>query len=852
MRLTKYIIILIFFASPTWALNVELVVKETQGIARTNEMVHNGIPIAKSENITATTNLIIEDSFGSQVEASFEILSRWNGGPTDTSNEIQWLLVSFPATVSGNSTATYYLKIGTPISHSTTISVTDGASDITVATGGSTFVISETAATVFDTLKRGVNTIASSNGSTTSTINGQSAASGGAPTVTIERETDHYVCILSEGQYSNTPVGSSISEPIYYKFRYEFYAGDPTAYVSHKFYWPGSTSLDNNNPITLDGVSVILPDMSGYSSTDIRLDSDTYYAGVVTSVAYIEQERRTLYADADNASINHNASSDSQTYATAPMLLNFATNGSVGVSIDQMKNFAPQKISTDSNGKITIHPMSNGQYFAACQGAWSRFAVSVLDNDATYSEFINDVLAPLEHRLFAFPTRTYVSSSGVFLEFPNNNSDTNWENELSGMISTSGTWYTSTQRNQGLMTWGSTIRYDYEIGSNTDWAKWYDGAVVTNYHNVQSNTVFEFIRNGDPDVIYNWAYPYARRMLHTQIIQPNDSISSTYMGWGYSGYQRYRADTNSSHCYFDNLFLYYYLSGDKEVIDILNVGADTRDDWYTRDPGGDLNDQDSDDAAFVDYTGRVASQVASIFNFLGHTYDSKYLDDFKHMYNHATSQSLVLLSNGDGKEYGFIAGDTDVTTGFITTQFWMNANYFMHYLYCLYNEQGNVSLGSSSITVERLFKAIANSYQVYVSDVDGDGTWSGSWLNQGTVSYTGNKIGGTITEIALYPSSDSYLYVSGKTACVTLIARAAKMNDNTVLESFAQGGVTYIEGTAQFSGISNTPIDKVNGLYLTRYLYALGSLYNNSANSTAAIGVGTTTNIGSGTTVNIQ
>jgi hypothetical protein len=87
-------------------------VKEQEGISRSSEMVHNGVPIAKTENIKSTSGLIITDSTGAQIPTTFEVLSRWNGDPDDVDKEIQWLLVSFPASVGANQTATFYLKDG--------------------------------------------------------------------------------------------------------------------------------------------------------------------------------------------------------------------------------------------------------------------------------------------------------------------------------------------------------------------------------------------------------------------------------------------------------------------------------------------------------------------------------------------------------------------------------------------------------------------------------------------------------------------------------------------------------------------------------------------------------------------
>src|SRR5687768_17561807 len=81
-------------------------VRDTAGAGRTGEVVRSGVPVSRASALFSTENLRVVDANGVAVPAQFKVLARWNAGRGDTSAPIQWLLVSFPATVAANATAT--------------------------------------------------------------------------------------------------------------------------------------------------------------------------------------------------------------------------------------------------------------------------------------------------------------------------------------------------------------------------------------------------------------------------------------------------------------------------------------------------------------------------------------------------------------------------------------------------------------------------------------------------------------------------------------------------------------------------------------------------------------------------
>ncbi len=869
---------------------IPLQIQETLGIDRSDEMVHNGIPVALEDQWFSVSNLIVEDSSGTQVPATFEVLSRWAGGKDDTSKPIQWLLVAFPASVSANGTANFYIRQGTPVSPNTRVVVNEAADNYTIDTGAAQFVINKNSLTLFDAISREGGQLTSGNGGSQSKIRnsaevpGQSAtqpsASANPPQITFERQNDHCVVIKAEGNYANTPLGffdsnnnADHTKPLSYKIRYEFYAGSPTVTVYHKFYWSGVNTyyynwddeLDTTNsrqiyismglPIIVENVSMTLPGLSGCNATEVYADASTMLSGSLTGSqsASVAQRLREPFDSPHVAEVNLGSDSTSTQFATRPMLINRSANGALAVSIDHMEYFEPQSIRTDAQGRITVNVMDGNQYFSSFQGAWARVGISALPADATYADTLQKNYAPLNQRLFAFPTNAYTAASKVLLEVlltPNGSSDQQLQKYYTEMkeITDFSREFKEDEGFRGLMTWGSLPRYLSETGSGTGWDKIYSGARLTDYHSGWYNVVHQFLLEGDPQHLYDLSFPGARRMLHTQILQPDAERSESYMGWAPCGYQRYREQINSSHSYFENLYNYYYMTGDMEVIDILQVSGETTRQWYTRESNGDLNDQDSGGESYVNHAGRAGCQIGLIYNFLGHTYDAGFLNDWRHMFNHVFSRSVLLLDN-NGTEYGFLSYDElDGSSPVQTNQFWMSALYTMHNLYTFYNEYGDVALGSSNLEVSRVFEGLANTYKDYVpticiGDVDsdscggrtGDGTWNGSWSNAAMVDYSGNKVGGTLTEVTSYYGSDPVLYVPEKSMLASVMLRAGQMTGNSDLTSFALEGVDWTINVSMVgrdnsfaednggdrNGASTDTWSKVNAMLFARLRHAM-------------------------------
>ncbi len=161
------------------------------------------------------------------------------------------------------------------------------------------------------------------------------------------------------------------------------------------------------------------------------------------------------------------------------------------------------------------------------------------------------------------------------------------------------------------------------------------------------------MRSGEVEWLDELAFPGALRTLHTQIMQCAPGDPWFYCGQAPTGYGAYRADFNSSHAYFENLFLYYWLTGDSTVVDVVRRGADSMRRLVCPDRGAApvtvarlpdgppcsaTHPPDNPSSLF---TGRVAGQWAAAYRFLGlASEDPSFLEDYRSSLARALTQSL--------------------------------------------------------------------------------------------------------------------------------------------------------------------------------------------------------------------
>lgn len=807
----------------------ELVVRETKGISRDNEMIHNGVPIPKNLGLFDPSAIHLENSDGTPVDADFEVLARWGGGVSDSTKPIQWLLVSFRASVPANAVGSYFVVSGQRTNSGIKLNITEDINKIQVNTGAAQFSISKNTFNVLESLSLSSNPSVSLGGGALGaatiqvfdegTSTNKPLMTAQAPTeVVLERVTDLFATVKVTGYFNNAPYAGVKWR---YVARYNFFADSPTVILDFSYAMLGNKSgsasheaYNKTDLIRIDKAVLSIPiapvaNTNNYAATDIG-SFDASATGAVPLTARQNLRDSMTAAPSCNLVVNSTAQAGTCSFANRPFVGKWGASGGVGATIRQMRWYEPQSLNALA-GQLDIEIVSEKQRLGPFMGAFAGVAITA--TDAGLTQLTSGGLRSLEkldEGLFAWPTRTSVARSEVLDELwdgiPNTESQKYWD-QLSSITANTASGYIS-RGMYGFMTYGLPVRewshtpigYS-EFGFTSVWDGYYHGGTFTDYHNSIGNVVRQFAQSGDPDLLNTLSFPAARRMLHTQILQGDStSLDQFYRGWAPVGYGGYRQNNNSSHSYFDNLYHYYYLTGDKTVLDTLIVAGKTLRSSYSRDASGSIIPSNLPPRqSFMGTVDRASSQQAAIFWFLGHASpDSTFIDDFRNNLDRGVDMHTALLSGPNG-EYAFIsAGNVNTaTTAVGTDQVWMSSLYYLHNVWSYYREYGDVALGTTKLTIGRYFSGVNRSLWDYVSMVGPGGTGlpNGVWANNLRITWAGPIKGGTLVS-ATNPrssgTSDDFLYLSGKSILPITMFRAARLTHSQSQYDRAKTMAQYI------------------------------------------------------------
>ncbi|MFP5289196.1 MAG: hypothetical protein ACLGI9_25900, partial [Thermoanaerobaculia bacterium] len=217
-----------------------LTVRETAGIARSGEVVRSGVPMPRSLNVRGTGSLAVVDSSGNAVPADFQVTARWNAPLSDTTAPIQWLLVTFPASVTANGSATFRLVTDGSVANpapARPLRLTQNGALIAVDTGAAIFRFGTAPGSLFDEVVLDNGTRVIGGGDMTISANGGSAGHSTIRKVRIEHSGPLAAVVVVHGAYDLAPVGNGQIGTVR---RYVFTAGSPTAVVRHVAQWEGN------------------------------------------------------------------------------------------------------------------------------------------------------------------------------------------------------------------------------------------------------------------------------------------------------------------------------------------------------------------------------------------------------------------------------------------------------------------------------------------------------------------------------------------------------------------------------------------------------------------------------------
>lgn len=839
---------------------VTLRVSETQGIARSGEVVRSGVPVPAGLLIYDVSGLAITDVAGTKVPAEFEVLARRNAGRTDMTAPIQWLLVTFAATVQADGRTFYRLvtdgSAGGNPEPAVALTLQEVGGQVTVSTGAAFFKLGGIPGALFDEIRLQNGTRISSGGQMTALVNGTSTDHLSLRTVEVEHAGPLAAVVTIKGEYDMPEVGGGRLSSFR---RYLFTAGSPTVLVRQAVTWEGALCSDLSCA-SGDGTSVpnglllsrirntLAPDMTApLTVTGLgSFEGELVRAEVVPGQeAWVRQRLRLKRTDPLSFEVAvPGTPGETGAGADGGVLVLGSPGGALAVALDHMHRYEPQALRLLSDGSLALDLLDDKAWVGQRQGLYATFAVSALPPEVPPSRdtLSRIIWAPLNHPLHAWPhPRTFLEARAVE-EFPAGTLPPDlaaYDTLVSGVLET-----TQQKIDQeglsGIMTYGLYPRYwGYswgagEVGScgendptpSETWDDVYWCSTWTDYHNTAKTGAFRAMRTGETRWLDEITVPAALRMLHTQIYQCAPGDSYFYCGQAPAGYGGYRADFNSSHAYFENLFLYYWLTGDRTVVDLVKRGASSMRDYLCVDrPAAACAADEPPSNEWAGLTGRVASQWLATFRFLGLASDEAgYLDDFRSGLARAVSQYYVLAGQ-QGTDYGFWLDKPVSAPGtYPATQLWLGTLYDMNNLYQLQLDTGNAAFGVPAVTPVSVMAAWARTLNDFGASLIGDGTAYGSWPNELEFTWGGGRIGGSLTGVAQYFSgADAVLWDTGKATLTALFLRAAEQTGDDRLR---QMGFDLTQLAIQSALATMLPLGKEQGLYLSRLHSAVFQLNN--------------------------
>jgi hypothetical protein len=840
-----------------------LTVRETAGVARTEEVVRSGIPMPRSLNVRSTSGLAVVDAAGRAVPADFQITARWNAGLTDTTAPIQWLMVSFPAAVGARGSSSYRLLIDGSVANpapARPLRLTQSGDSFTVDTGAAIFRFGTNPGALFDEVLLADGTRLVSGGTLSLRSGSQPAGHPARRRVWIEHAGPLFAAVVVTGAYDLPAVGNGGMGSLR---RYVFTAGSPTAIVRHAVSWEGNLACNGcletpagaPNGIKLDQVRDSLtlalgsaPTVTAVGAFDAAAVTGSVPAGRTAAVRQLLRADRTA-ALRFQVDVNGTAASGAQ--ATGGVLAASGPNGAVAVALDQMHRYEPQALRLLADGSLAVDVADDQVWLAHHQGLFATFAVSALPANPSRSTLDGRVWAPLNHPLRAWPEAAWFAASEAVEEFP--------VGPLPAQLASYDTLLPAvfnrtvqqidTLGLAGLTTFGVFPRYwgkngapgEIDCGAANDptpgeaWDNKFWCATWTDYHNTTATVPIWAMRSGQVEWLDELAVPAALRTLHTQIMQCSPSERWYYCGQAPAGYGGYRADFNSSHAYFDNLFAYYWLTGDSTVVEILRRGGENarRNMCDTRGPKPVTEPIDAAGPACAadrpsstaDFTGRVATQWINAFRFLGlASGDGSFLDDYRGSLARAATQHYVEVHRaGETRAYGFL-GERAVLPGtYIGGPVWMFGFYDTNSLYRLLRDTGDAPIGIPALPPSHILTTVARTLQDIEPTVAGDGSMAGDWPKNLEYTYLGNRIGGTLATVI---ANDRPIYTPEKYSATALFLRAGELSDDAALIT---EGTSMVQLALSAAASEGAPLGKLEGQYLGRLHAAVAHLISGAA-----------------------
>lgn len=867
-------------AVPAWAAwppamppstQLTLTVRETAGIARVGEVASSGIPLPRSYAITSTAGLAIVDSGNTPVPAEFRVLARWFADLENGAAPIQWLLVSFPASVAASGAASFRLVIDGSVVNpppAVPLGLTQAGNQVTVDTGAATFVLGGNPHTLFEEVRSAAGTLLAGGGAleatTTSTYVHTTLRA-----VEVVWSGPLTAVVQVRGSYSMPAVGGGGLGSVR---RYVFRAGAPAALVRHSLAWEGALcplgeiTCGNVNGLLIESSRDLLA-LQMASPWAMQVIGDRERAALTAPLseihtAAVRQLLRTDRFDEPQfeAYLVPPIHTDGD-FADGAMMAASTASGAVAIALRDMHLYEPQSLMLQG-GSLEIH-LAESTWLGARQGLFANFAVAALPASPSRATLDREVWAPLNRPLRAWPGAAWWAASQAVEEFPVGTLPddlASYDTKIPAIL-TKTEDFAIDRGLQGLMTHGVWPRYwgdpvlseEIDCGNDptpaTDWDDVYWCTTWADYHNAGATAAIWAFRGGQVEWLDRIAAPAAWRMLHTVIQQCAPGDPFFYCGQAPTGYGGYRSDNNGSHAYLDNLLLHYWLTGDETVIDTLLPGARTMRDFLcpgrgSEPPGPMCGPNDLIDDPWANLNGRTAAQWYRVFRFLGlASGDATYLEDWQGNVGRWLSQYWAQPGNGLATRGftvpsgGGVFDYVDSPGTYSTDQLWMASLYDFDVLERLAVDSLDTPIGSPPISPSTAEIAWARSLaQIGSATPWSTGTPAGPWPNVVSFTFSGPRVGGTLDALSANhinadgdnvpceicdddgdgdpgTCADICLYEEGKSPLGAVLARAG---DHAGDFSLAELGRQFAVHGLNALGPDPQPLNKKTGIGLSR------------------------------------
>ncbi len=844
---------------------IPLTVRETAGVARRGEVVRSGIPLPRSLGVRDASSLSVLDPSGHPVPADFQPLARWGGGRDDAAKPIQWLLVSFPATVEAGKSAVYELATGGGPAPppAAPVRLTRQGNRFTVDTGAAVFRFGGDPGALFDEVRLpgGARLVGGGRMSARLGKDGSAVAHDGFRNAWIEHQGPLSAVVVLQGSYAMAPVGGG---GLGSERRYVFTAGSPTAVVRQSIAWEGSLSGGCYGCLVANGApnGVLLSGLRDELSLSLGADgagglaveavggrgeADLSGRLAAGGEAYVRQLLRPDHAAKPACAVQVGGERASCRRADGGLLAASGPQGTVAVALDHMHRYEPQAVRLLPDGNLAIDWADDKVWLAHHQGLFATLAVAALPpaeaGGSRRAELDRALWAPLDHPLHAWPSARWFADSQAVPDLPVGElpRDLRDYDRIVGGSLKATLEHVDSEGLSGLMTYGVFPRYWGQWGSpeiqcqkdptpGEHWDDLFWCGTWTDYHNTLATAPLWAMRTGEVDWLDEVGFPGALRVLHTQIMQCAPGDPWFYCGQAPAGYGAYRADFNSSHAYFENLFLYYWLTGDSTVVATLQRGGESMRRWmcdlrgpqHGRPGNGPAGpacpaDRPLQHASFV---GRVGSQWLAVFRFLGlASPDPSFTEDFRSGLARALTLEYAEPRRG-GESYGFLGKmEPGAPPSLTTEQIWQMGLFDSTNLYRFALDSGDEAIGSPPLKPSRVLAALARMVVgVEAPAHGGTGGIRSHWPLQLKVSWSGERIGGALDKIEPVGRD---LYGPEKSCLASLLVREGRATgDRAILDA----GREAVDLTFEAAGGKILPLGKLDGQYLSRLHGAVAAL----------------------------